>query len=121
MLKLWVAQDTRLVNELEFYEENFSRPRGASVLFTPQPGKSLLSREAFDEVFNDGSIGYTPQCVDPPHQYSLSRSSLIMNSRIDSQLWGIQGPFHGSGLWPRSYHSVDTRYTVLSLADTRDP
>ena len=50
MLKLWVAQDTRLQHELGFYEEHFSRPRAASILFTPQPGKSLLTVEAFDEV-----------------------------------------------------------------------
>ena len=50
VLKLWVAQDTRLQHELGFYEEHFSRPRAASILFTPQPGKSLLTVEAFDEV-----------------------------------------------------------------------
>jgi hypothetical protein len=50
VLKLWVAQDTRLQHELGFFEEHFSRPRAASILFTPQPGKSLLTVEAFDEV-----------------------------------------------------------------------
>ena len=43
VLKLWVAQDTRLQHELGFYEEHFSRPRAARILFTPQPGKSLLT------------------------------------------------------------------------------
>ena len=50
VLKLWVDDSTSLIDNLEFYEDNYATSRTDSFLLTAKPGKSLLTRQAFDEL-----------------------------------------------------------------------
>ena len=51
VLKLWVDDSTDLIDQLDFYEDNYATSRVQSFILTPKPGKSLLTPEAFDELY----------------------------------------------------------------------
>ena len=51
VMKLWVDDSTDLIDQLDFYEDNYATSRVQSFILTSKPGKSLLTREAFDELY----------------------------------------------------------------------
>eukprot|EP00854_Cymbomonas_tetramitiformis_P015220 gene15220-18003_t len=78
VLKLWVNDETRVIDELEFWEDNFIARRYESLICRAKTGKTLLSKAAWEEMVrlqewlndvqytdDDGTYAFNNFCYKP--------------------------------------------------------